>query len=444
VLPHDWQQPCTDLKQFLSCYAGLLDANVSIRETIRHLVRQRYGGGPVPFLKFMYESKQIFGPRPFEGWSRNNFTINPCQLDSLRRLADLRKEFSRFIVQPSDQDELDLKVVAENYRWNEKLGQLGLAPAMEDAFCISCHCQPIKSNERDTNLVINLWSAGPFRALLRTCSNFGMADCSEIAAEIRNLFSRIWPNAEPCELFAPSDYNANLHKHVTDRRICYEDGKVPDSMDIPLANLAFAVESGKRLMLIETSSGRYILPLQFGMIGSIYMPVLQHFLLSVGNLDLVLQKNLFHPHHWLITNGSRAAIERFPRLIYGRCILRRKGWSVLHDELPPRNRDANDLEHFLLMRRWQQNVGLPDEVFVFLEKPDAEGSPTEHAAGRNAWNNRKPQYIDFRNYFLVQILEKIISSTTGRLYFEEMLPSGESWNYWNFHRPTEFVLGMAV
>jgi Lantibiotic dehydratase, N terminus len=440
----EWKPAINDLREFLSCYGSLLDSNLSVRETIHHLLREKHDGGPTPVLSFVHSHKSVFGGDPMREWNWSSFTVNPCGLEKLRLLAVLRRQFSRYISCPSALEEMDLKSLAERCRWSGHVHQLRLAGCADDTFCVSCHCQPVWLSEREAGLVVNVISEGPFRTFLRFCNALGTErKLDETICGIRQLLDETWPQAEPCELLALFDYNANEHPRVTNRRICYEDSPVRRPGDIGLGDLAFEAQD-ERLLLKELSSGKILRPLDFGMTASAFRTALQHFLLSAGNPEFVLHKNLFHPYHWELEDRVPAAVEEFPRLSFGRCILRRKGWSVARDSLVRRTPGMSDAEHLFSARRWQRSIGLPDEVFVFAETPGGARPENANSPSRRAWNNRKPQYIHFGNHFLLQVLEKFVDETQGRLYFEEMLPDRASWRRWNLQRPTEYVLSVST
>jgi len=440
----EWKPAINDIREFLSCYGSLLDSNLSVRETIHYLVREKHHGGPTPVLSFVHSHKSIFGGDPMREWSWSSFTVNPCGLEKLQLLAVLRRQFGGYISYPFELEEMDLKLLAERCRWSSHVHQFRLARCAEDTFYVSCNCQPVWLSERDTGLMVNVISEGPFRTFLRFCNALGPGkELDETISGIRRLLDETWPRAEACELFAPFDYNANEHSRVTNRRICYEDSPVRRPCDIGLGDLAFEAQ-GDRLLLKHLSSGKVLLPLDFGMTASTFHAAVQHFLLSAGNPDFVLHKNLFHPYYWESGSRVRAAVEKFPRLCFGRCILRRKGWSVARDSLVQRIPGMSDPEYFFSARRWQLGIGLPNEVFVFAETPGEARPENGNRLSRRAWNNRKPQYIHFGNHFLLQVLEKFIDETQGRLYFEEMLPDRTSWRRWNFQRPTEYVLGVSM
>lgn len=441
-LTEDWRPALNDLSDFLSHYGAMLDGNAVFRETMRHVVKSEFGGGPVPFLQVMGHFENGSPGAPADPWKLNAYTPNPFGLESLDRLADLRREFGEVVAEASDAKELDLKALAESHEWPERVQQLDLAPESSSVFCLSCHCQPVSLTDGSAGLVLNMLNNGPARALLR-CSEALQDDRirEQIIADVRRAVRHLWPDAEPCEIIATFDYNANLHPRVTDSSIIYDDLRV-GSDDMTLEELTLKIGPGGRLMLIHAPSGRSILPLDLGMMASALKPLMQHFLLSIGNIDAVLHKTPFHQYYWSFKPHQQGPVETFPRLVFGRCIVRRKAWSVAPEKLPVGDPKETDFKYFLRVRRWQRALGLPDEVFVCSEF--ATEGIRQNQNSRQPWNRRKPQYIHFGNHFLVEVLRKLVGELNARLYIEEALPDRDSWNRWGLRRPTELVLDVCA
>jgi len=74
-----------------------------------------------------------------------------------------------------------------------------------------------------------------------------------------------------------------------------------------------------------------------------------------------------------------------------RLVLARRRWTVPQALFPGRDRQESEAGSFLRIRRWREELDLPEEVFVRIEPPPAGKIPSlrDHLA--------KPQYVDFRN-----------------------------------------------
>lgn len=442
----EWQPALRDLSEFLSCYSVLLDGNIPAREAVRHILRTEFADGPVSFLHLAQRYNNLHSGNPFiKHGSESDYTPNPLGLTKLTELAEIRREFGWFISEGSEAEEIDVGAIAKQRRWPERVRQLGLTPGIGSVVATSCYCQPVLSRRGDWAIVVNKLHAGPFRALLRFCN--GPSDgCGreQILEDVRTLLRRIWKQAEPCEVLARFDFNINFCPSVTERVINYGSDPNVGLKGIELGSLFLRVAPNGSLILTKgRSSEDEIVPVNFGMMATPFQPPLEYLLLSLAVSDPALYKP-FDPFSWNPRNEERDTVVRFPRLTFGRCILRRRGWSVLRQGLPHRNSEDSDFGYFLRVRRWQRTVGLPDEIFAraqtFEESvPGSSESPTQR--NRNLY---KPQYIHFGNFFLVDILGVLFRESSKQLYMEEMQPDWSSWKHGKFLRPVEFVLDAYV
>jgi len=442
----EWRPALRDLSEFLSCYSVLLDGNIPAREAIRHLLRTEFADGPVSFLHLAQRYNKLHSGNPtIKQGSEGDYTPNPLGLTSLSELAEIRREFGSFLTQGSEMEEIDVGVVAKQKRWPERIRRLGLTPSIGSVVSTSCYCQPVLNWRGDWAMVVNKVHAGPFRALLRFCN--GPSDShgrERILKDVRPLLKRIWRQAEPCEVLARFDFNINLCPSVTERVINYANDPNLGAKGIGVGSLFLRVVTDGSLMLTEgSSSGDGIVPVNFGMMATPFQPPLEYLLLSLGVSDPALYKP-FDPFSWSIRREEQDTVVRFPRLTFGRCILRRRGWSVLRQGLPHRDSKDNDFGYFLRVRRWQRSLELPDEVFAraqTFEESLPESSESSTQRNRNLY---KPQYIHFGNYFLVDILGVLFRESSKQLYIEEMQPDWNSWRCWELQRPVEFVLDAYV
>jgi hypothetical protein len=86
---------------------------------------------------------------------------------------------------------------------------------------------------------------------------------------------------------------------------------------------------------------------------------------------------------------------------------------------------AGDGDRLVAWRRWQRRHGLPDQVFVKVEKSGAEDG------GRGGWS--KPRYVDFTSALSLSLLPGAGGPGAGpaddeersgrRVVFEEALPT---------------------
>jgi lantibiotic biosynthesis dehydratase-like protein len=436
ALPRPWRTPARDLLDFWSCYGALLDGNISFRETIGHIVRSTFSGRPVPFFEIVDFWKKSFVGSPAELRISDAYTPNPCGLAGLAGLAELRREFGRLIARSHGADDVDMREWAEIHGWVGRVRELHLIPPVGNAVCFSSHCQPVWMGAGEIGAVLNTFNNGPFRTLLRSCSALA-AGREQLVQEIRAAVKKLWPAVEPCELFGRFDFNANLHPRVTDRRIVFGEGLLREEGDIYLKDLAFSVSSAGALSLLHMPSQTPVLPLDLGMMGSSFKPLLQHLLLGVANADAMLHSRPFHHYRFPDRERARGPVESFPRLKFGSLVLRRKGWSIASSVFSQGNDRESDFARFLRIRRSQRTLDLPREMFVCVETRPEHDRALSH---RQHATRDKPQYMHFDNFFLVETLHHLIRDGATRLYCEELLPTRESWAKLGIDRPIEVVL----
>jgi hypothetical protein len=148
-----------------------------------------------------------------------------------------------------------------------------------------------------------------------------------------------------------------------------------------------------------------------------------------------MSHRVFHPYTW--AGARRGAVARFPRLMFGRCVLRRRGWAIPREQLPQRGAQETDGAYFLRVRRWQRQLGLPDEVFV--HEPPLWGNLKETIAPKRVWHGHKPQYLHFGSYLFISLFAKIAPDVAGDLYIEEMLPDRSHWSALKMTRAAQYV-----
>lgn len=434
-----------DLKQFLSSHSTLLDGNSSARETIRHVLQTEFSGGPVSFLHFAERYHKVCFATPLAQLNpASGYTPNPCHLDSLEQLAELRREFSLIVTQSCAVDEIDLRRVAEEKRWVARIQKIGLAKVTGSVVCFSSYCQFGVDDEGGHTIILNKLHGGPLRAALRFYNNLPRQDVASVIPDIRRVLqTRIWKQGEPCELLAEFDFNINIHPSVTERAINYANDLTQGSRFISLSNIYLTIGIDGEVVVTDGAAGRQIIPVNFGMMATPFEPPLEYLLLSLGTADPVLNKP-FDPYSWKTTFESQGKVTTFPRLRFGNCVIRRRAWSVSKEALPQRNPQETDFTYILRIRRWQREVGLPDEVFVRARTLEECISEAEGRIGKRNRTLHKPQYIHFGNWFLVSVLADLLGEVVSHLYVEEVLPDWSALKKRQGERPLECVFDVCV
>jgi len=365
--PSGWESALQDLKEFFDLYTRMLDGNISIRETIRHALVNDFNRGPVPFLKFAERYNQLCSGDHSSGrMAEMSYTVNPLNLSTLNELAELRQEFGSLITQDSEAESIDLRAAAAVNLWPQRLADVCLTTPTENISCFSTFCQPMSSAGGDSVLVINKVQPGPCRPLLRFCSSLqDSSNRSVIVALVERWLTTLRERAVPCEVLARFDYNVNFAPFVTTKVINYVSAPEHKGDSLQLGNLYLSLSDTGEIVLThrDAAGEEEIVPVVFGMMAPTFEPPLEFLLLSLGTSEPVLYRP-FDPQAWGTEETSKPSLLRYPRLTFGNCIVRRRGWLIPRSELPLRAATETDFDYFVRVRRWQKQVGLPDEVFA--------------------------------------------------------------------------------
>jgi hypothetical protein len=442
ALDSRWQARVDDLHQLLTLYGDLFDLNLSIRETIRETLRRDFQGGPVPVLAFLAHTCR-------QGWTAEGapayepffHTPNVAQIETLDQLARLREEMSEAFITPSSAPELDVGVMARERGWLARLHALNLESSYLPALCVACYGQPYLAEDGSPRFVLNQIGGGPARAVLRVGA--ALPDGPELArmlGEVRAGLEQIYAPEAPCEISVHHDFNANLHPRATRHIVDYADDIGDADNAWSVADLSLYVRADGQLAVRHAPSGRDLAPLTMGQMADSFAPPVQRLLFSLRHAWMVAAKP-FHPTSWTWRPQERP-VEQYPRLVLGGCVVRRRGWSLRREALPYRQPADSTLDYFMRVRRWREQWDLPEVVFVYASTHNE--AIQDQRRGRWTWNNHKPQYIDFRNVWLVEVLGRLLLEVKERFYIEEMLPTREGWEALGLSRPTELVVDVIL
>lgn len=141
--------------------------------------------------------------------------------------------------------------------------------------------------------------------------------------------------------------------------------------------------------------------------------------------------------------GKAPTINVLPRVVYrDLLVLQRKSWFVPKPLLPQRLPNDSDWQFFKKVNLWRKTNKMPDEVFVFVN-PSRWGMENvdQEKLKKLTRDDYKPQYIDFTNPLLVNLLEKLIDRVPLSMKVVEMLPSSDQMLKVNDSRyVSEFVV----
>ena len=239
----------------------------------------------------------------------------------------------------------------------------------------------------------------------------------------------------PAEICGDANFNANLHPPLLPKELSYPTGQSGEAEhQIPSADLLVQKDphDGHRLQLVRRSDGKRVVPVDLGFLNPRMRPYLFQML---SRFTPVMSFN------WPLPDAPDArhapefeGVRHRPRLSYEKgIILARRQWQVNGDGFPRPNRHEKPEDYFFRLQTWRLDLGLPDEVFVRVtvlpaaSVPDGE-EPTRREKARRPVREHlyKPQYVDFANPILVDLLGRL-GDTLDRfvLTFEERLPAAE-------------------
>ena len=236
-----------------------------------------------------------------------------------------------------------------------------------------------------------------------------------------------------------SVFNANIHPPLLDYEICIpgaESNKASNLKQMLIKDISIYLdEFTDELKLKENNSGKEIKIFDLGFQGKA----------GRSNLFQLLDNfSIFkYPNYGILTNEiNQIYYERekengqklivLPRILFEEIIiLQRKAWIISKVIIPLKNPKETNSEYFLKINEWRKSIELPDEVFIHLtnqyhfdNKSEAEMTgeniPKKSKLSRDDY---KPQFIDFRNPFLINLFYKSIEKIEYSIKIIEMLPS---------------------
>ena len=219
---------------------------------------------------------------------------------------------------------------------------------------------------------------------------------------------------------------------------------MPAEKQVPVTDLELLYnKEEERLVLMHRPSGKETYLFDLGFQGHKGRSQLFQLLSKFS-----LANHLYWKPLTVSLNNSIKAVSKdetvtiLPRITFEEnIVLQRKTWVVKKDALPVFDPNEPEEESFLKVSLWKRKVGLPDEVFVFLTTfPEMDTLKPEQMAriGRDSY---KPQYINFNNPLLINLLVKMIEKVPVTLKIEEMAPGSSELLEVNGEKfVSEFVL----
>lgn len=251
-----------------------------------------------------------------------------------------------------------------------------------------------------------------------------------------------------------SHFNANIHPPLMPYEVWLpgSQNSLPPEKQIMVTDISVVYDSSaERLNLIHNKSGKktYFFDLGFQSIMS------RSKLFQI--LSLFSKAQYIYPSHVInVVNNmanEKAGIKHVedykgilvrPRICYeDLVILQRKQWIVPYDFIPFKTAKETDAEYFKKVNLWRIENNIPDEVFVYISYFRAFGFKNEKkktAKKKSVGDDHKPQYINFKNPFLVSLFAKLCDKASDAMRIEEMLPASKDLlKFGNERYVTEFI-----
>jgi hypothetical protein len=278
------------------------------------------------------------------------------------------------------------------------------------------------------------------------------------------------------EICNDDNHNANLHPPLVDCQVSYpnsDHARQGNYLDPTALIVTPDPEDPHALRLLHIKSQKRVIPLDLGFAGIAARPPLYQLLAmfapphSFGvrlppGLPTDITPRL--PETRTTTpkaskGGSRDGLRPLdhvlyrPRIVLGTLVVSRRCWIVPRSRLPIPDKDESDFDFFHRVSDWRLDHGLPDQTYVRLEvatppegstpDPDMErgddagAEDRPHVTWRSAYNDHKPQFIDFTSPLMVNLLRAVIDRPSdASLLLAERYPIGEMLPAVDGHRYT--------
>jgi hypothetical protein len=228
-----------------------------------------------------------------------------------------------------------------------------------------------------------------------------------LLAELRGAFASS-ANRRPPGLSHEIDY-PNV---VSDR---------PPHERIAVGDLVVAHDPERDLVrLVWRRTGAEVRPLHLGMMSDVLLPPtarLMSYTFGAAHYLHAIALPLLAPRSEPLP--ADPVVAR-PRVEVGRVVLQRARWLVRAAAIPVRAKGETDGGYWVRLLAWLRGNGLPVRCFVHMAT-----SGEDPAANPFAWGfdkSRKPVHVDFANWYLVSVFERMLARAGQAVIVEEALP----------------------
>lgn len=223
--------------------------------------------------------------------------------------------------------------------------------------------------------------------------------------------------------------NINLRIDPTLYEIAYPGyvSERPQEEQLPFSDLSVVDDPNThRLRLFSERLQRTLLPVHMGLMADFWLPPMYRFLIrAFSEAPTYPWWNLL-----LIDDADTETRIRIagtiysPRLCLGRLCIGRAYWLIPFEEIPQRDGESSAFDYLLRIQRWREQLCLPQQCYIRVNPgpPDDESAMIRSPSPDKTSKDRKPVYIDFRNYFSVGMFERLAARSKLGILVEEALP----------------------
>jgi len=225
-------------------------------------------------------------------------------------------------------------------------------------------------------------------------------------------------------------FNGNTHPRMTGLHITYPSAMAGRGRRgcINVSDLDVRRDECDGVCLVSRTLKRKVLPLDLGFLAYKRRPPLFQI--------LALFSSGFSSHlklPWVASDVE--GVWRRPRIAFeSRLLLSRQAWKVDLGTLRKRVNAGSGWKRRVEWDDWRLSLGMPDEVYVSIAKPNVIAASVPSSARSTASQARKrprrrldykPQYINFQSAAFTEILWDIVDrgGPESELEIEEMLPT---------------------
>lgn len=125
-------------------------------------------------------------------------------------------------------------------------------------------------------------------------------------------------------------------------------------------------------------------------------------------------------------NSSTEGIQYLHRIVFdGWLVIQRRTWYIKKELVPHKETGESEWEFLIRIQQWRRRLDIPDEVFVYAYDRRNQEILTPDESKKLRRDDYKPQYVSFKNPFLVRLFSKCVDKTPKTIRITEMLPSSD-------------------